>query len=123
MARVTIERTLDKVCNRFELVVLVAYRAHAIYCGSQTSVNRNDKYAVLALREVEDGKIKIDELRNVVLHQYARENKILTSSHSFVESDISFTEMFNDENHVAENNSDNLIIKNVELNVDKDFFA
>ena len=57
MARVTVERTLDKVDSRFELVVLTAYRAHAIYCGSQTLVNANDKYAILALREVESGKL------------------------------------------------------------------
>ena len=123
MARVTIERTLDKVSSRFELVVLAAYRAHAIYCGSQTAVNRNDKYAVLALREIEEGKIKIDELKKIVLEKYAMESKFSTASHSFVENDISFTEMSNDENNIAENNSDNQIVKNVELNVSKDFFA
>ena len=40
-----------------------------------------------------------------------------------VENDISFTEMSNDENNIAEDNSDNQIVKNVELNVGKDFFA
>ena len=123
MARVTIERTLDKVDSRFELVVLAAYRAHAIYCGSQTTVNRNDKYAVLALREIEEGKIQIDELKNKKKKKYAMESKFSTASHSSVENDISFTEMSNDENNIAEDNSDNQIVKNVELNVGKDFFA
>ena len=122
MARVTIERLLDKVESRFELVVLAAYRAHAIYCGSQTAVNRNDKYAVLALREIEEGKIKIDELKKIVLEKYAMETKFSTASHSFVENDISFTEMSDDRNNIAEDNN-NQLVKNVELNVSKDFFA
>ena len=123
MARVTIERSLDKVNSRFELVVLAAYRAHAIAYGSQAVVNTNDKYAVLALREIEEGKIKIDDLRKIVLEKYAMETKFSTASHSFVENDISFSEMGNDENNIAEGNDDNQLVKNVELNVDKDFFA
>ncbi len=90
MARVTIERTLDKVDSRFELVVLTAYRAHAIYCGSQTLVNASDKYAILALREVESGKLDIEQLRETVIKKYAIESKMQTSQHSFVSSDFSF---------------------------------
>ena len=80
MARVTVERTLDKVDSRFELVVLTAYRAHAIYCGSQTLVNANDKYAILALREVESGKLDIEKLRDTVIRKYAiaPENEVVT---------------------------------------------
>ena len=83
MARVTIERTLDKVGSRFELVVLAAYRAHAIYCGSQTAVNRNDKYAVLALREMECGKVSVDELRDIVVKKYALENSSISTENSW----------------------------------------
>ena len=90
MARVTIERTLDKVGSRFELVVLTAYRAHAIYCGSQTFVNTNDKYAVLALREVESGKLDMKKLRDVVIEKYALENTQTTTAHSFVSNDFAF---------------------------------
>ena len=92
MARVTVERTLDKVDSRFELVVLTAYRAHAIYCGSQTLVNANDKYAILALREVESGKLDIEKLRDTVIRKYAIEGKTTTSQHSFVSNDFSFDE-------------------------------
>ena len=123
MARVTVERILDKVDSRFELVVLAAYRAHAIYCGSRTAVNRNDKYAVLALREIEEGKIDIDELKKTVLEKYAMEKSFSTASHSFVEDGFSFSEVENSENNIADDSDDNRIVKNVELNVDKNFFA
>ena len=90
MARVTIERLLDKVDSRFELVLLAAYRAHAIAYGSQAVVNTNDKYAVLALREMESGKVSVDELKDIVLKKYALEATTDTTSNSFVANDFSF---------------------------------
>lgn len=122
MARVTIERALEKVKSRFELVVLASYRAHAIYCGSQMMVNRNDKYGVLALREIESGKIDVGELRDVVIKKYALETKTLTSQHSFVSNSFSFDDLVNIENNISMDfNNDQQ--KKVELNVSEDFFA
>ena len=52
MARVTVEDCVDKVPNRFELVMLAAHRAREIQSGSPITVDRdNDKNPVVALRE------------------------------------------------------------------------
>ncbi|RYH11771.1 DNA-directed RNA polymerase subunit omega [Tropicimonas sp. IMCC6043] len=55
MARVTVEDCVDKVPNRFELVMLAAHRAREISAGSAITVDRdNDKNPVVALREIAD---------------------------------------------------------------------
>jgi DNA-directed RNA polymerase subunit omega len=68
MARVTVEDCVDKVPNRFELVLLSAHRARAITSGSSLVVDRdNDKNPVVALREIASTKIKPDNLREEFL--------------------------------------------------------
>ena len=55
MARVTVEDCVDKVPNRFELVMLAAHRAREIATGAPLSVDRdNDKNPVVSLREIAD---------------------------------------------------------------------
>ncbi|MDP1669339.1 DNA-directed RNA polymerase subunit omega [Phaeovulum sp.] len=55
MARVTVEDCVDKVPNRFELVMLAAHRAREIQAGSPITIDRdNDKNPVVALREIAD---------------------------------------------------------------------
>jgi DNA-directed RNA polymerase subunit omega len=64
MARVTVEDCVDKVPNRFELVMLAAHRAREITAGSPVTVNRdNDKNPVVALREIADETQGADDLR------------------------------------------------------------
>lgn len=64
MARVTVEDCVDKVPNRFDLVMLASHRAREIASGSPLTVDRdNDKNAVVALREIADETQKVDELR------------------------------------------------------------
>lgn len=64
MARVTVEDCVDKVPNRFELVMLAAHRAREIAAGSPVTVTRdNDKNPVVALREIADETQTADELR------------------------------------------------------------
>lgn len=64
MARVTVEDIVDKVPNRFDLVMLAAHRAREIAAGSPLTVDRdNDKNAVVALREIADEAQPVDELR------------------------------------------------------------
>lgn len=61
MARVTVEDCLEKVNNRFALVLLVAKRAKQILRGSEPVVARKEnKFVVTALREVADGLVKYD---------------------------------------------------------------
>ena len=55
MARVTVEDCVDKVPNRFDLVILAAHRAREIASGSPVTVDRdNDKNPVVSLREIAD---------------------------------------------------------------------
>lgn len=63
MARVTVEDCIDKVPNRFDLVMLAAHRARAIATGAPITVEReNDKNPVVALREIAGDKVQPDEL-------------------------------------------------------------
>jgi len=64
MARVTVEDCVDKVPNRFELVMLAAHRAREITAGDAITVERdNDKNPVVALREIADETQSADDLR------------------------------------------------------------
>ena len=73
MARVTVEDCVDKVPNRFELVLLAAHRARAITSGAQLVVDRdNDKNPVVSLREIASTKIKPDQLREDFVHSLQR---------------------------------------------------
>lgn len=64
MARVTVEDCVDKVPNRFELVMLAAHRAREIAAGSAITVDRdNDKNPVVSLREIADETQTADQLR------------------------------------------------------------
>jgi DNA-directed RNA polymerase subunit omega len=64
MARVTVEDCVDKIPNRFELVMLASHRAREISSGSPITVDRdNDKNPVVSLREIADEMQSADELR------------------------------------------------------------
>lgn len=64
MARVTVEDCVDKVPNRFELVMLAAHRAREIAAGDAITVERdNDKNPVVSLREIADETQAADDLR------------------------------------------------------------
>lgn len=64
MARVTTEDCVDKVPNRFDLVMLASHRAREISSGSPITVDRdNDKNPVVALREIADETQSAEELR------------------------------------------------------------
>ena len=72
MARVTVEDCVDKVPNRFELVMLAAHRARELASGTPLTVARdNDKNPVVALREIADETQQADDLRErmIAAHQ------------------------------------------------------
>ncbi len=69
MARVTVEDCIDKVENRFELVLLAAHRARMISSGAQITIDRdNDKNPVVALREIADETISPGDLKEDLIH-------------------------------------------------------
>lgn len=63
MARVTVEDCLEKVPNRFALVLMVAKRAKQLLKGAEATVStRNNKYIVSSLREVAIGNVNYQEI-------------------------------------------------------------
>ncbi|MGJ8528784.1 DNA-directed RNA polymerase subunit omega [Maritalea sp.] len=69
MARVTVEDCIEKIPNRFELVLLASHRARLISSGSQITVSRdNDKNPVVSLREIGDGTISAGDLKEDLIH-------------------------------------------------------
>ena len=73
MARVTVEDCIEKVPNRFNLVLLAAHRARAISAGAQILVDRdNDKNPVVALREIADDVLVPEDLREGLIASLQR---------------------------------------------------
>ncbi len=68
MARVTVEDCIQRVPNRFSLVLLAAHRARAVSAGAELMVDRdNDKNPVVALREIADDVVESEELRETLI--------------------------------------------------------
>ena len=69
MARVTVEDCIDKVDNRFDLVLLASHRGRMISSGAAITLERdNDKNPVVALREIADTTISPEDLREDLIH-------------------------------------------------------
>ena len=73
MARVTVEDCVDKVPNRFDLVMLAAHRAREISTGSPLTIDRdNDKNPVVALREIAEEALSPDDLHEGLIASHQR---------------------------------------------------
>lgn len=73
MARVTVEDCLEKVGNRFALVILAAERARQLSKGSRAQVHCENKPAVTALREIAGAQVRFKEPVRDVVEDYLRE--------------------------------------------------
>jgi DNA-directed RNA polymerase subunit omega len=77
MARVTVEDCVDKVPNRFELVMLAAHRARSLAAGAPLTVDRdNDKNPVVALREIAEETLTADHLRESAIESFQRQIEV-----------------------------------------------
>ncbi len=77
MARVTVEDCVDKIPNRFELVLLSAQRARAISAGASITIDRdNDKNPVVALREIAEKTLTPDQLRADMVRSLQRHSAL-----------------------------------------------
>ena len=71
MARVTVEDCIDKIPNRYELLMVAAQRAKDISSGSPLTIDRdNDKNSVVALREIASGKLDVNAVRHEFVQSY-----------------------------------------------------
>jgi len=74
MARVTIEDCIEKVENRFDLILLAAHRSRMISAGAPLTIDRdNDKNPVVALREIADETVSVEDLREELIHSIQKQ--------------------------------------------------
>ena len=112
MARITVEDCIDKFPSRFELVLVASNRARKLYSGEKPTVEiDNDKYTVIALREIADETIQKEQLKNDLIEEYQ------TTTFS-EDEDINEIEDNTDENEVDVNELDTQeeIIKELDTN-------
>lgn len=77
MARVTVEDCVDKIENRFELVLLAGHRARQISSGSEITVPRdNDKNPVVALREIAEETLSPGDLEEDLIHSLQKQVEV-----------------------------------------------
>ena len=71
MARITVEDCVDKFPSRFELVLVASQRARELHSGELPTVDKdNDKNTVIALREIADETIPIEEMKENLIEEY-----------------------------------------------------
>ena len=71
MARITVEDCIDKFPSRFELVLVASNRARKLHSGENPTVDKdNDKNTVIALREIADETLTVDQLKNDLVEEY-----------------------------------------------------
>lgn len=87
MARVTVEDCIDKVENRFELVLLASHRARQISSGGQITIPRdNDKNPVVALREIADETLSPGDLKEDLIHSLQKHVEVDEPEQDFADA-------------------------------------
>ena len=85
MARVTVEDCVDKVTNRFELVLFASHRARGMSAGAELLVERdNDKNTVVALREIADEEVVPTEVREDLVSSLQKQIDIDEPDEDFI---------------------------------------
>tara|TARA_X000001036_G_C20582774_1_gene767441 strand:+ start:244 stop:603 length:360 start_codon:yes stop_codon:yes gene_type:complete len=108
MARVTVEDCIDKVSNRFDLVLLAAHRAREISAGSSLTIERdNDKNPVVALREIADETITAVQLRESAIESLQRQIEVDEPEET--EMDLQEIEEVDDPANVTEMSEEGLL--------------
>ena len=71
MARITVEDCIDKFPSRFELVLVASNRARKLHSGEKPTVEKdNDKHTVIALREIAEESISIEDMKKSLIEEY-----------------------------------------------------
>lgn len=107
MARVTVEDCIDKIPNRYELLMVAAQRAKDISSGSPITLPRdNDKNPVIALREIAENTVNIEDLQKSLvmgLQKYVEveepeeeELEIMAAEKELVDLDEQFSDLLLD---------------------------
>ena len=103
MARITVEDCIDKFPSRFELVLVASNRARKLHSGDEPTVDKNnDKNTVIALREIADETLTIENLQNSLIEEHQ------TISFHDEEESISEDEKNSDENEETNSKIENI---------------
>ena len=85
MARITVEDCIDKFPSRFELVLVASNRARKLHSGENSTLDRdNDKNTVIALREIANEALTVEQLKNDLVEEY--QTVTLTEDDELMES-------------------------------------
>ena len=102
MARITVEDCIDKFPSRFELVLVASNRARKLHSGETPTIDKdNDKNTVIALREIAQSALTIEQLKNDLVEEYQtttfndEEEELIesdenTDNNEFVDSELSY---------------------------------
>jgi DNA-directed RNA polymerase subunit omega len=124
MARVTVEDCIEKVGNRFELILMATRRAKDIERGAQPSVPKdNDKATIIALREIAEEAISLDGLKELAKRGLLDENKgVIDANHqSNVINLFSEEEELEDDSEYTDLDEDDLAaLKDLDTVLDED---
>ena len=113
MARITVEDCVDKFPSRFELVLVASQRARKLHAGEEPTVERdNDKNTVIALREIADSTISVNDMKENLIEEY-QTITINDEEKEHLEIDIDKSEE-NDDNSSLENR------KNIDKEIDEE---
>tara|TARA_Y100000741_G_scaffold295674_1_gene236275 strand:- start:522 stop:980 length:459 start_codon:yes stop_codon:yes gene_type:complete len=113
MARITVEDCVDKFPSRFELVLVASQRARNLHAGEEPTVERdNDKNTVIALREIADSTISVNDMKENLIEEY-QTITINDEEKEHLEIDIDKSEE-NDDNSSLENR------KNIDKEIDEE---
>ena len=116
MARVTVEDCVEKVPNRFSLVLLAAHRARAVSAGAQIMVDRdNDKNPVVALREIAEETIELGKIEQDLVKSLSRAPEPEPADEEVLDLIPTDQNIFGLQDVAAEEESANLPAENEEM--------
>ena len=97
MARVTVEDCIEKIPNRFDLVMVAARRSRDVSSGAEINVERdNDKNPVVALREIAEEMVPVDEISESLIHSLQRHVEIDEPEEDIDDVEIGSTDLIDD---------------------------
>tara|TARA_Y100001936_G_C15736576_1_gene488751 strand:- start:32 stop:460 length:429 start_codon:yes stop_codon:yes gene_type:complete len=109
MARITVEDCIDKFPSRFELVLVASNRARKLHAGENPTIEKdNDKNTVIALREIAEETLTVDQLKNDLIEEY--QTTTFTEDEDLDETNENNDELSKDDNNLFEEaeNVDNI---------------
>ena len=119
MARITVEDCVDKFPSRFELVLVAAQRARNLYSGEESYIEReNDKNTVVALREIAEEAISVQQIQQDLVEEYQNFNILDEEENENLEIEASENH-FEDLNNKKNEKEDKIIEKEDKIIEDK----